>query len=297
MSTQTATMSDPFSSLVYAAGFIRKLVVLLFFVAGIVALMALFDFYQKTLPDILMMVFAVTSIGLSVGIGARTVFYENSGSFRTIVVLLLLPLALFALGFFTNWRMGIGPLEPWLNGLVDWSQVAQLAGGFFVVILSMTAWWRPVGDSEDMLPRARRSASRREHSSAASYPQLPRFKLPRLNPPRLHLPESWTRPRGNSHLRLNHRSRSTGRNHNQPDAGRLVVARPERPVRPKRRRGLRRKPELQFSVYEEHRCPYCLDLVKRNDPRGVKECEVCHSWHHADCWNITGMCQVPHLNT
>ncbi len=49
------------------------------------------------------------------------------------------------------------------------------------------------------------------------------------------------------------------------------------------------------SVVEE-RCPYCLDVVKRNDPRGVKVCEVCRTPHHADCWAITGKCQVPHLN-
>jgi hypothetical protein len=47
----------------------------------------------------------------------------------------------------------------------------------------------------------------------------------------------------------------------------------------------------------EDRCPYCLDIIKRQDPRGVKICDVCHTPHHADCWAITGKCQVPHLNT
>lgn len=47
----------------------------------------------------------------------------------------------------------------------------------------------------------------------------------------------------------------------------------------------------------EDRCPYCFDIVKRNDPRGVRICPVCGAPHHADCWAITGKCQVPHLNT
>lgn len=47
----------------------------------------------------------------------------------------------------------------------------------------------------------------------------------------------------------------------------------------------------------EDRCPYCFDIVKKNDPRGVKKCEICGTPHHADCWAITGKCQVPHLNT
>lgn len=46
----------------------------------------------------------------------------------------------------------------------------------------------------------------------------------------------------------------------------------------------------------EDRCPYCFDVVKRNDPRGVHICEICHTPHHADCWAVTGKCQVPHLN-
>jgi ribosomal protein L37AE/L43A len=68
-------------------------------------------------------------------------------------------------------------------------------------------------------------------------------------------------------------------------------------VRTKKKRGLQRKPTIQLAMIEEHRCPYCLDPVSRNDPRGVKECDVCHTLHHADCWAITGVCQVPHLNT
>lgn len=44
----------------------------------------------------------------------------------------------------------------------------------------------------------------------------------------------------------------------------------------------------------EHRCPYCLEVVEKNDPRGVKICPICQTQHHLDCWNITGVCQVPH---
>jgi ribosomal protein L37AE/L43A len=54
--------------------------------------------------------------------------------------------------------------------------------------------------------------------------------------------------------------------------------------------------KIVIAPVEEHRCPYCLEPVKRNDPRGVVECDVCHTLHHADCWAITGTCQVPHYN-
>ena len=64
----------------------------------------------------------------------------------------------------------------------------------------------------------------------------------------------------------------------------------------RRRNVLRRRPAVQIAAYEEHRCPYCLQDIKRDDVRGSVECPICHTLHHKDCWDITGTCQVPHLN-
>jgi hypothetical protein len=47
---------------------------------------------------------------------------------------------------------------------------------------------------------------------------------------------------------------------------------------------------------EEHRCPYCLEEVVEDDPRGIKICPICNTYHHADCWAVTGTCQVPHYH-
>lgn len=45
---------------------------------------------------------------------------------------------------------------------------------------------------------------------------------------------------------------------------------------------------------EDHRCPYCLEEVHQNDPRGIVICPDCGTWHHRDCWEITGSCQIAH---
>ena len=45
---------------------------------------------------------------------------------------------------------------------------------------------------------------------------------------------------------------------------------------------------------EDHRCPYCLEEVYQNDPRGIVICPDCGTWHHRDCWEITGSCQIAH---
>lgn len=54
------------------------------------------------------------------------------------------------------------------------------------------------------------------------------------------------------------------------------------------------RPKISLVGAEEHRCPYCLEEVDPNDPAGVVVCQVCHSYHHKSCWDITGTCQVPH---
>ncbi len=295
---RTATMSDSYSTSTRQSGFFGKLVLFLLFITGIVLLLVLLNYNQTNLPQMWMTVFAAASIGLASGLGSRVLFYERPGFTRFSMALIALPLGLFGLGFFTNWKMGIGPLEPWLAGIIDLGQLAQLGGGLLVCILGLRAWWNPTANYEEVVSQVHRSSRRREQARTSSSVQLPRFSFPHFNPPRFQVPESWSlRSKGNGRLKLAHRKKSRARDRLAPPVEKLMVSRPEQPVRPRRRKGLRRKPELQLSVYEEHRCPYCLEDVKRNDPRGVKECDICHTLHHADCWNVTGMCQVPHLNS
>jgi hypothetical protein len=56
-------------------------------------------------------------------------------------------------------------------------------------------------------------------------------------------------------------------------------------------------PRIRLASAIDHRCPYCLGMVDEKDRRGVRACPVCHTLHHADCWDVTGACQVPHHHT
>lgn len=56
----------------------------------------------------------------------------------------------------------------------------------------------------------------------------------------------------------------------------------------------RKHKSIRLVGQEEHRCPYCLELVEENDPAGVVVCPICHANHHKGCWEVTGNCQVPH---
>ena len=70
-------------------------------------------------------------------------------------------------------------------------------------------------------------------------------------------------------------------------------ARKLRSAKPARKRAARGA-GITLSEREQYVCPYCLEVVTKNDRRGVKICKICKTWHHADCWEITGVCQVPH---
>jgi len=54
--------------------------------------------------------------------------------------------------------------------------------------------------------------------------------------------------------------------------------------------------DVKLMGEEEHVCPYCLEEVVRNDSQGVVICPECGTWHHQDCWNVTGACGVAHRN-
>jgi hypothetical protein len=88
-----------------------------------------------------------------------------------------------------------------------------------------------------------------------------------------------------------------------PAAGKIKTGmKTNRPVRERIRGALRffhknnHDAEIRLVGSEEHRCPYCLQPIAPRDPRGVVTCPICHTRHHKDCWDITGMCQVPHFH-
>ncbi len=247
--------------------------------------------YQTRISQTLMMIFADLAIALAAGLGSRLTFYDRHWLIRFLGAFFALALGLYGLGFLTKWGIGIGPIESWQTR-IESLDIIQSVAGLAVVLLGLTAWRRPsthVEDAEVELPEPAHASSGRQRRTRTDAPKLPRF----------HLPTSWTSSSRSSSSRNGRlkvrKTRANGRAAATAQE-RVVVARPIKPARSRRRKAAR-KPELQLSVYEEHRCPYCLEEVRRNDPRGVKECEICHTLHHADCWNVTGMCQIPHLNS
>jgi hypothetical protein len=282
MAYRTATMSRADTHLPFRepSHLIRKLL-LLFLLVVAAAYGIVFLLRQKPeIPILLFTFFADASLGLIAGLGVRTIMRDQGWFVKGVAAAAIVVVGLVVLGYLTAWKAGIGPME-FGRSTVDWLGLTQMVIGIDMAWVTLRAWRHQ--SAQQMIEAAPRAASH------------PRRMRPAAAAPRVQLPRSWSlwpKPRPKV------RTRSASRSRSGAQAPVLTFAKPQ-PVRSQRRSAglFRRKPQVQLALVEEHRCPYCLDLVSRSDPRGTMECEVCHTLHHADCWAITGTCQVPHLNT
>jgi hypothetical protein len=258
MSTHKPSRPDPF----YLA-FSRKLVLLvLLVIASAMGLVVLLLQFSISIP---LLAFLLTDglIGLVAGFSVRWIIRRKNLLLLVCLSAAFITGGLALLGWFTGSRYGIDLFRPGYTRVDGW-QIGQvcLATGF--AFLALLAWRQP----------ARRPAPAARTKAARTTSQIRRTPQPR--PDQAPAPQPASPPVSQVVEPLS----------------RTIIA---EPVKSKRRRASRSKPKLFLSDQEEHRCPYCLELIDPDDPRGVVECEICHTLHHADCWAITGACQVPHF--
>jgi hypothetical protein len=282
------------------SGLLRK-IVLIFLLVTALALGLVILFREKPgYPYWLQNGLAASSLAVAAAFTARLALKRRSGFLRLVASLAALMVGLYVLGMASHWKYGIGPLNFWPRAF-DWDAIAQAGLGIYLVFLALTAWSRrslqvrelahrqvePV--LRDLSPAIELPAPRKSRRSPRKLPLAEPDYEPAISMRHVVHPRSAVAPVEPA-VRLQHTRR-------RPRGVVRPLTAADLPVRPKARRGRGRKPRVQFAVVEEHRCPYCLETVSRADPRGAVECDICHALHHKDCWDITGICQVPHLNS
>ncbi len=259
-------------------------------IVGGVGLVALYAVNRSWLPFVLFLA-GSAALGLLTGFAARRSLPHRSNLLRWAVAMGALTVGLLAAGIVSGGEVGLGPLLP-LVPRVRWGEMVQMASAGLAAWLAVRAFARPQESSQhapatepgqanwgfiyhptihDTQPiRARRGA---RPSAELTPPRRTETGAPSRRPSGRAIP-----------LRQRY--------------GRLV-ARLTRAVAWRPGLGFRlarRKPSpIRFTGSGEDRCPYCLDVVLENDRRGVTTCPVCHTRHHAECWAVTGTCQMPHL--
>lgn len=282
---------------------VRKVfLLLLLVVATAFGLVYLLDRGQRA-PMTMFNLLADGSIGAIMGLGTRMVLRRRHWLIQALVSASLSIVGLIVLGALSGARSGIGPLAlsfqrvNWLdragialrlpilpgNSPTDLLDVAHMVIAMDLSWVALRAW------RGGTRIRASRPASGSWARPVAVAPISTPAPMRYAAAAPVSTPVVRPITRSRSHPMVKHKR-----------VGRLLITKAV-PIRPRngrlRRRNLfQKRAEVQLAAYEEHRCPYCLEDVKRNDIRGAVECPVCHTLHHKDCWDITGTCQVPHLN-
>jgi hypothetical protein len=234
---------------------LRKVIILILLVVGAAIIMTILFTYDRIPSGFWTLAFLSTGMGLAAGLSSRWVLGRNPLFVRIICGLLFVVAGLELLGLFTNWQAGLDPLTVGRK-FTSWKNFGQLAWGAGITLLVLLAW-----------PAAKAHSSNQQHQHLST-----------SRPKRTH----WPRGKGQANFKSSKKQLSS-------------KASVKKPASVSRRTISRRKPALRLSARVENRCPYCLEEIKPNDPRGTVECKVCHTLHHADCWAVTGVCQVPHF--
>ncbi|MEN8242319.1 MAG: hypothetical protein ABFS17_10390 [Chloroflexota bacterium] len=274
--------------------FIRMLLVILQAMTSAVVFSFVFLFEGRISP--LFLVFALlAATGLVAGLTSRRVLKTDIRLLQYLVGLISLFAALFALNYFSGGVLGINYLTIYQ---ADFEPLAfiQVGIGIFSMWLAIAAWRKPKShEFEDDISEAPYTAPPRARQVETNSPAV----LERVRTPRPKRKINWFSASASS-------ANNNSRNHSSSSAiprerislkGNKKSKRRVSKIRTRRSTLLlNRQQPVKFVGAEEHRCPYCLETVAYNDPRGVEICPVCQTHHHADCWEVTGVCQVPHAN-
>jgi len=250
----TMTAPHPTSSQVHLLRLIWRLLALLACAVAAGVASALLYLASPSLIPATFSLLSPAAIGLATGLAGRWLLRERSELMRITAVFAAVALSMTFLGWLSSGMAGVLLRNDRL-ATPDWSALALLALGWMSGWLALRAW--------------------RTVPAPVAQPAPP--------PP----------PERPDAVRRTRRGQSTQSHPKTRKVGLRVPPSLERHAHlPRlRRRGAQL---ISFKGRTEHRCPYCLEIVRRRDPRGVVICPECKTPHHADCWAITGMCQVPH---
>jgi hypothetical protein len=263
----------------------------------------------------------VAGLGCFAGLAARMLLPGRTTLTRWLTSLIALLAGLVFLGLISGGDLGVRMPSPAQDGL-NLSWLAQFALAGAAAYLSLVSWSAPSRSGSTQIeprsPSQQAAAKPPAKSSSGTAPKHPSASKPgrsstraaRKNPPAPAQSAYWEKRWQQAQRELRNWQRKI---HRWWEHG-IQEAPVEPPSEKKRKKPIRlhanrfrrtpsaskaspfRSANVRLIGKEEHRCPYCLEEVLPKDPRGVKVCPICHTHHHADCWAVTGTCQVPHFH-
>ena len=265
----------------------RTLLVILVTATSGSILLLTFLLNQNTSPHLLKYA-VVGAVGLIAGFSARRLLGEHTKILRLFASMTAVSFGLVVMDYFSIGYVGID-LRYWSHAQPDWDSLIQIGLGTFTTCLVLYAWGTPKLVVGIPKPAVNNKISRKtpiiKNLGARSLPgftgcikcvKATREPTMSVSPPKQEKKLAVVAP---------------------PQRRKKV--RKQGKIKPQRKSKISRQkkyidPNVSLVGAEEYRCPFCLELVIFNDPRGVEICPICKTHHHADCWEVTGVCQIPH---
>ncbi len=213
-------------------------------------------------------------IGLVGGLIAGLALRGRTGLLRWVVAMFALVVGLIVSEVVHGAGMGMSLGEA-LRATRDEVEAAQIGVGAVMSLIGSLAGWQKAQRSQPVTTGA---------VAASAAPAAPSVH---------------TRSRSRSRTSGSH-ANAAPRSPRKRSTPQVELTTPSAVVRPSTRskRGwLSRRRQVHLGKQSTNVCPYCLEEVLPNDPRGKVVCDICGTPHHGDCWAITGKCEVPHLQT
>jgi len=242
------------------------------------------------LPLFLLSGFVLTLLRIIAALSARVLLRQNTRTLRFFSALTALLIGLNVISIITRGAVGVS-LTPRYLASPNWAGLIQVFWSSLVTWLTLNAWSKPIRLKEKTASAQKKIKARKPRGSRPSVSRT-QFKMPRIKMPFSFLKNNRTgKYSGIRSGTINWPSKHKRVPGQWVRLSKAVLKRPSKKFR------LRRCPEpVKLIGVVEHKCPFCLESVVKNDPRGLKICSSCKTWHHADCWDMTGECQVPHQN-
>lgn len=266
------------------------------------SLAALLAFAARRVVDPLVLKYALLlAIGLAAGYSARRLLKGRTLALELFTSLAAAALSLVILHPLSSGFLGVGPFS-WSGRSADWGGLLQFGAAALGALLAVLAFRSrlrieqlPPAPPVSIEPPAQTAVQVALKEAPAPARAKKTVKKPSATRTGSRSTAKKTAPakKAATAPKAAKVKKPAGSRAEKP-AARAKAEKLDAPTKEARTRRKKTSPEIKLIGEAEHTCPYCLDPVLEHDPRGVKICPICKTRHHADCWGITGACQIPH---
>ena len=272
---------------------------------GVLTLVLSFSIFES---NFLMSLLMFTMLGLISGFSSRILLRKFSLAIKFLTAFVSLSIGIFIQNSLTTGFLGFR-LKNSGQAIANWVLILQFLYCATVAGLSILAWYKPTirFEKKSVNPELRILKSGRHVRSARTHSTWIKKIRRQMTRFRKKFSSGWKEINSSILLRmvkgipswindLNRRFKSWVSTRSIRSTRRIKLNHSFPVVLPSRNKLRLSKQLVSIKLVGEevHNCPYCLEPVSKNDSRGWKVCSICKTWHHADCWNAAGECQVPH---